>query len=176
MSWGASKPAIYEGEDEVALKLQFAVLCAKDWNGRKTHGYELFKDDVGFGGQPDYGRAMATEKWLEDPFVIREINRLMTEQGGVGALLPSPDEIAKEVLDLGRSASDHKDKLGYFKLYADMQGLIQKGDINIDARSLVQNVIEVPSRITEDQRPAKEFEWVEQQRKLVADARSTRPN
>lgn len=175
MSWAASKPVIFEGEDEVSLKLQFAEMCAKDWDGRKSHGYTLFKDDVGFNGEPDYGRAMASVKWLEDPFVVREINRLMTEQGGVGVLLPSPDELSKEVLDYARSATDHKDKLGYFKFYAELQGLIAK-DGNANVNVLVQNVIEVPSRITEDQRPAKEFEWKEQQRLLIADARSSRPN
>lgn len=170
MSWAGTKPVLFEGEDEVSLKLQFAEMCARDWNGRMTHGYSLFP------GEENYGRAMACSEWLTDPFVVREINRLKTEDGGVGVLLPSKDELAKKILDEADATIDKKDKLGFLKLAADVMGYVTKGDVNIDARSLVQNVIEVPSRITEDQRPAKEFEWVEQQRKLVADARSSRPN
>lgn len=176
MSWAGTKPVLYENDDEVALKLQFAELCARDWNGRMSHGYAIFKNDVGRDGQPDYGRAMACSEWLTDPFVVREINRLKTEDGGVGVLLLSPDEFAKKVLDEADDCTDKKVKLGYLELYAKTQGLIQKEDSGANVNVLVQNVIEVPSRITEDQRPAKEFEWVEQQRKLVADARSTRPN
>jgi hypothetical protein len=170
MSWAGTKPVLFEGEDEVALKLRFAELCAKDWNGRMTHGYTLFP------GADNYGRAMACAEWLTDPFVVREINRLKTEDGGVGVLLLSPDEFAKKVLDEADDCIDKKVKLGYLELYAKTQGLIQKEDSGANVNLLVQNVIEVPSRITEDQRAVKEVEWIEQQRKLVTDARSSRPN
>ena len=84
--------------------------------------------------------------------------------------------LAKKIEDVADSATDPKVKIeGYYKA-ADVLGYIKRGgDVNVQA-NVVQNVIEVPSRATEDELPALEGQWAEQQRKLVADARSSRPN
>lgn len=172
MSWAHEKPAIFAGEDELQLKLQFAEMCARDWSNRHMHGYTLFP------GEQNYGRAMATQAWLNDPIVQAEVNRLRSVEGGVTGILPHDDEFAKELLDEARQCTDKKDRLGFFKLYAECRGLISKGNVTVNNNNdnRVVKVLRVPERVTEDNRESWKTGFKERQMKLVADARANRPN
>lgn len=167
MSWAHEKPTIFSDEDELQLKLEFARLCAEDPSNAHLHGYTLFP------GEANYGRAMAAQRWLDDPTVQREINRLRRDS--VEELIPSPEMLAKKIIDVADAASDSKVKIeGYYKA-ADVLGYIKRGtEVNVNT-AIVQNVIEVPTRATDDELPMLEGQWAEQQRRLVADARASRP-
>jgi len=168
MSWAHQQPVIFSDEDELQLKLQFAHMCAEDPANAALHGYTLFP------GEHNYGRAMAAQKWLNDPFVQREINRL---RNGVELddLLLDKAQYAKEALDRSRTETDAKVRLEYFKHYGDVMGFVDKPGSNVNV-NVIQNVIEVPTRANEEELPVLEGQWAEQQRNLIADARSSRPN
>lgn len=170
MSWAHEKPTIFHDEDELQLKLEFARLCAEDPSNITMHGYTLFP------GEANYGRAMAAQKWIDDPLVQNEIRRLRQDDAEVADLLPGELLYAKEALDRSRSEPDAKVRFDYFKLAGEALGYINKGkDANVQV-NVIQNVIEVPTRARDDELPMLEGQWAEQQRKLVADARSSRPN
>jgi hypothetical protein len=166
MSWAHQQPVIFSDEDELQLKLQFAHMCAEDPANVALHGYTLFP------GEQNYGRAMAAQKWLNDPFVQREITRLTRETPE--NFVPDEMQIAKELIDKARSCGDPKDSLGFYKLFTDV--MKYTGNNNAVQVNVIQNVIEVPTRATDDELPVLEGQWAEQQRNLIADARSSRPN
>lgn len=166
MSWAHQNPVIFSDEDEVQLKLEFAHMCAEDPANVALHGYTLFP------GEHNYGRAMAAQKWINDPFVQREISRLLRDNPN--EFNPGFESFAKEVIDAGRACGDPKDKLGFFKLYSEMMEFTG-GKNNVQV-NVIQNVIEVPTRARDDELPMLEGQWAEQQRQLIADARSSRPN
>lgn len=168
MSWAHEKPTIFSNEDELQLKLEFARMCAEDPAHSHLHGYTLFP------GEANYGRAMAAQRWLDDPVVQREINRLRRDD--IDEILSLRELLAKKIEDVADSATDPKVKIeGYYKA-ADVLGYIKRGtEVNVNT-AVVQNVIEVPTRATDDELPMLEGQWAEQQRRLVADARSNRPN
>lgn len=168
MSWAHEKPVIFSDEDELQLKLEFARMCAEDPSNAKLHGYTLFP------GEHNYGRAMAAQKWLEDPLVQREIARLL--QGNVEELLDEKARFAKRMFDKAESIGDPKVAFSYFELFAKVMDYLPKQGGNNLQLNLTQNVIEVPTRATDDELPVLEGQWAEQQRKLIADARSSRPN
>lgn len=167
MSWAHEKPTIFSDEDELQLKLEFARLCAEDPANIEMHGYTLFPGSI------NYGRAMAAQAWIEDPIVQREISRLRRED--IAPLIPDQLQLAKELIDKARSVGDAKDSLGFYKLFSEVMEYTGKANTNVQV-NLTQNVIEVPTRATDDELPVLEAQWAEQQRKLVADARSSRPN
>lgn len=167
MSWAHEKPVVYHDEDELQLKLDFARLCARDWSNRHMHGYTIFP------GEDNYGRAMAAQAWLSDPIVQNEIGRLRGE--GVDEINPSKAELAKKIIDVADSAGDPKVKIeGYYKA-ADVLGYVQKGSVSVTQNNdnRVVKVLRLPPRVSEEQF---EREFHEQQTKLIADARASRPN
>lgn len=170
MSWTTAQPPIFVGEDERELKLQFAALLVAHSGNANEAAYALFK------GKENYGRAWAAaEHWPSDPIVALEVERLK-EDGDVGEFLPSKEQFAKAMFDRGNQSRDDKVALGYYELFAKVLDYLPRngqGDVNVN---LIQNVIEVPPRAREDELDALEGQWTEQQRKLVADARSSRPN
>lgn len=166
MSWAHQQPVIFSDEDELQLKLQFAHMCAEDPANVALHGYTLFP------GEHNYGRAMAAQKWINDPFVQREISRLVREDPT--PFVPDELALAKELIDKARSVGDPKDSLGFYKLFADVMQYTGTNSNSVQV-NVIQNVIEVPSRANEDELPILEGQWAEQQKQLMADARSSRP-
>lgn len=166
MSWAHQQPVIFSDEDELQLKLQFAHMCAEDPANMALHGYTLFP------GEHNYGRAMAAQKWINDPFVQREINRLVKDDPT--PFVPDELALAKELIDKARSVGDPKDSLGFYKLFADVMQYTGQNSNSVQV-NVIQNVIEVPSRATDDELPILEGQWAEQQKQLMADARSSRP-
>ncbi len=172
MSWATTttaKPVVLAGEDERQLKLAYAALLVANSGDASEAAYALFP------GEHNYGRAWGVaQNWPQDPLVAAEVNRIALA-GELPSFLPSDDQIIKTIWDEGNNATDPKIKLQYRQLMAEVVGLKQTG-VNVNNNTLVQNVIEVPTRATEGELPMLESNWAEQQRQLVADARSTRPN
>ena len=169
MSWNETPPPLFEGEDELQLKLQYATIVARNERERFTAGYKIFP------GPENYGRAIQVQAWYSDPIVQDEITRLRGE--GLGGLKAEDqqDAFAAEVLQRFRQADD-KEAVGLGKLYADVKGWGGKGtNININQDNRVVNVLKVPTR---DVTPADDDDFnrrfYEQQNRLIADAKSTR--
>lgn len=171
MSWAVAKPVIFEGEDELQLMLEFAQLYVRHSRDASAAAYELFP------GEDNYGRAWAAiEKWTHDPIVVREVNRLMRDED-IAVLFPSKDEFAKHLWDRSKQVTDPKVELEYLTKFGEAVGYLQKNGTNVAIQNnVVHNVIEVPQRIKAEDRPDAEARWADQQRKLIADARSSRPS
>lgn len=171
MSWATAvaPPKVFADEDERQLKLEFASLLV-DFSGQASEAaYTLFP------GELNYGRAWSVaEHWPHDPIVAAEVARL-SEDGKVGGYLPTKDEFAKRVWDRSQQVTDPKIELSFLQLFGETMGYVSKGNNQNVNVNVVQNVIEVPTRASEEELPMLEGQWAEQQRRLIADARSSRP-
>jgi hypothetical protein len=171
MSWERQPPPIFEGEDELQLKLQYARLCAENPRGRLTAGYTIFP------GADNYGRALQCQAWFYDPFVQDEIQRLQTDDAG--ELLPTDDELEADLIRTVEGTHDPKDKIAGFRLLFERRGMVSKGGVNVkidNSDRRVVNVLRVPSRIrTDEEREDFNRRFKDNQTKLIADARSNRP-
>ncbi len=165
MSWNAQPPPIFEGEDELQLKLQYAELVARNERERFTAGYKIFK------GPDNYGRALQVSAWYEDPFVQDEIARLRA-----GEVDDPKSELEAELRQRARTADD-RDAIGFYKLIADMAGYVQRGtNINVNQDNRVVNVLRVPTRdVTAEDDADFDKRFYIQQNALIADAKSSRP-
>lgn len=170
MSWTRETPPIFEGEDELQLKLQYAAIVARNPNAKLTAGYQVFP------GAENYGRALQAQAWLSDPIVQEEISRLVEGAEAV-ELLPDPSAVKLEVLQAARSATDPKAKEGLYKLYLDSVGALPKGAANVQINdNRVVNVLRVPTRdVTPEDDEDFDRRFYVQQNALIADAKSNRP-
>jgi hypothetical protein len=164
MAW-QNPPPIYDGEDERALKLDFARRWALNPSRVLSIGYEVFP------GQDNYGRAMQAQVWRHDPTVIAEYERLT----GGEEVIPGEEEpkprILRELRQLRLETGDRKVQLDSLKLKAEIEGLTGKGgnvNVNVDNRS-VRNVLLVPHYENLDDFAAK---LKTQQTHLLANAKS----
>lgn len=170
MAWERQPPPIFEGEDELQLKLQYARLCAENPRGRLTAGYSIFP------GADNYGRALQCQAWFYDPFVQDEIQRLQNDDAG--EMLPSDDALEADLIRTVEGALDTKDKIAGFRLLFERRNMVSKGgtNVNINQDNRVVNVLRVPSRIrTDEEREDFNRRFKENQINLIADARSSRP-
>jgi hypothetical protein len=173
MSWNTTPPAIFDDEDELQLKLQYAAMVARNERERFTAGYKLFP------GEANYGRALQVQAWYFDPIVQDEIGRLRS--GDDEDDKPSIDCVKAEVLQQARAATDPKDKAQLYKLYLESEGAIQKGNgggnVNLQFNdNRVVKVLRVPARdVTPEDDADFDERFYAQQTKLIADARSERP-
>lgn len=168
MSWALQAPPLNEGEDEYELKLRYAAIIAANPNNYMNAGYKLFP------GIENAGRAMQCRAWLSDPIVQTEIERL-GESGEVESVLPSKEQVAKEILDTARATNVTKDRLDGFKLFGEFMGHISKGPAIVNDNRVV-NVLRVPTRdVTPEDDADFDTKFHAQQTRLIADARSNRP-
>jgi hypothetical protein len=167
MSWNREPPPIFEHEDELQLKLEYARIVARNPNARLTAGYQVFP------GEDNYGRAMQAQAWLSDPIVQEEISRLR-DSGEAESLLPEVSSVKLEILQRARGAIDDKDAAALYKLYLESEGEIQKGPAIINDNRTV-NVLRVPARDTTPE-DDEDFDrrFYLQQNALIADAKSKR--
>jgi len=171
MTWAQPNPIVSNGfsfredEDEYDLKMQFANIVAGNPSQAMMAGYVLFK------GPHNYGRAMQAQAWLTDPIVQAEIARLVGSDD-VSLLLPSDDEIQKELWNTVLAATDPKVKITGIDLMSKIRGM-QKDGGSRGGNVYVQNVIQTPRRVqgeAEEALFALQFE--QQQMKLVENARA----
>jgi hypothetical protein len=169
MSWNREPPVIFEWEDELQLKLQYAGIVARNPNAKLTAGYQVFP------GEENYGRAMQAQAWLSDPIVQEEISRLR-DTGEAESLLPEVSSVKLEILHRARGASDDKDAAALYKLYLDSEGVLQKSAMNVNIDNRTVNVLRVPARDTTPEDDA-DFDrrFYLQQTRLIADAKSAKP-
>ena|ERR1700761_392784 len=112
MSWSVSSPPpIFEGEDELQLKLQYARLIAGHPEKVETAGYIVFP------GDHNYGRAMQARAWRSDPIVIAEMERLGRGEGA-SEVLPSKAEFMAHLWNKGTSGLDDRVNYKFLELLA----------------------------------------------------------
>lgn len=131
MSWDiSSPPPIFDGEDELKLKLQYARLIAGHPEKVETAGYVVFP------GDHNYGRAMQARAWRSDPIVIAEMERVCSGVGAVDAL-PTEAEVKAYLWNMvTNSAIADKDRLKAAELLTKTMGMIKQlessdGQLNI---------------------------------------------
>ena len=102
---------IFDGEDELALKMAFAHHWARNPHRHGRIGYDIFVDDW---------RALpASVHWPSDPIVLDEYTKL-------SRIVPEKEEFAREVLNFARDIRDPRERTNAFKLFADICGFTAK--------------------------------------------------
>jgi hypothetical protein len=172
MSWAqpsetADTPVVFEWEDEVDLKLQYARAvydCGADW---RMAGYRVFQ------GTHNIGRGMQAANWINDPIVVIELSRLRNDGEAEEAMPITRAGLAKRVLDRANAEDKTKDAVAAYELVAKLLDYMPKATQNLHVGdNIVQNVLRVPERAVDKESFADRFRA--SQTKLVADARSAR--
>jgi hypothetical protein len=70
----------------------------------------------------------ASQKWPIDLYVLQVQADLLADKGE-DEYLPSKAELARRIWSVGTGATDNKDKLAAFKLYAEVRSFIVKAEI-----------------------------------------------
>lgn len=79
---------------------------------------------------------------LSDKIYLQETERLKSE--GNSSKILSKEAICEKILNLAESALvDSKDRIGAYKLYADMNGMIEKPQMNMQINTHVNNKVMV---------------------------------
>lgn len=116
-------PTILEGEDELALRDEFAKLVAKYPNQDPFEiGEYVFRDlkDPGLRGQ------QAAMFWIKDIEVKELISNYRSGQSGSEAI-PSKDQAALLAWSLASDpAADKKDRIAALNLFGQLNGMIVK--------------------------------------------------
>jgi hypothetical protein len=116
-------PTILEGEDELALRDEFAKLVAKYPNQDPFEiGEYVFRNlkDPGLRGQ------QAAMFWLKDVEVKELISKYRTGQAG-GEAIPTKDQAAMLAWSLANDpAADKKDRIAALNLFGQLNGMIVK--------------------------------------------------
>lgn len=170
MSWHTTGPPILEGEDERELKLAFARYCFDNPGLEREAGYHVFP------GRDNFGRALQAQAWIHDPFVRAELNALRGDADEVDDRRPSKSQISGAAWDMANNpAADHKDRIAALRLCAEVEGAIVKGPAIVNDNRTI-NVLRVPTRdVTPEDDADFDRKFKAQQTRLVADARSVRP-
>lgn len=170
MSWGNSAPPpIFEHEDELALKLEWARLTRGDEKLFRSAGYQVFE------GPEDYGRAMQAYNWRHDPIVHAEWQRLAEapELEQVNEKLTIVEKMAIDIINSPTASNADKIKAG--TLLAEMNGAIKQNgtNINIANDNSTNNTIVVPSLpATEEELEVSKLRTEKRQARLMEHARS----
>lgn len=158
---------LFEGEDEAALKAEFARLWAKYPNSTPAEiGYQVFADLFepmrGYQAGAVWSRELAVQE-MRDEYALTGGDPSMID-------LPSKEEAAKEVVALARTARDPKDRLAAYRLYGEITGIIEKPGVTVNNNVQVNRVMKVAIHGTE-------AEWEQklqaQQSALMANATSS---
>lgn len=165
MSWNRTPPVIYEHEDEIALKLEFARRWAKAPSQYLSIGYSLFSEPG------DEGRAIQAQAWRHDPFVIAEFERLRDKSDDEEA--SEKEKFLTKLSTFASEITDPKVKLDALKLEAEVLGLTGKGaqvSVNVD-NSTTKTVLFVPQAESVDDFKER---FRKQQTNLIANARTVK--
>lgn len=146
--------------DENALKDTYAELLLK--TPQDTYGVAI--KVVG----NDIARALKiSAEWPIDIYVLNKQAELLAAFGPE-AFLPTKAEVARRIYTVGENATDPKDKLAAFKLYAEVRGFIQKAD-NVNNIQVNNNRVMVLRDFGNDDQW--ETKAVKQQNKLIEHSR-----
>lgn len=78
-------------------------------------------------GQDTMGAMVASQQWPYDMVVLQRQAELL-ETFGPDEYLPAKHEVARRIWDIGQAATDTKDRLAAFKLYADLRGFMPRSE------------------------------------------------
>ena len=106
--------------DETLLKDKFAEALLRSPNDAFGVACQIFGSDT--------MRALeVSTSWPLDFYVLQKQADLIEAQGDE-AFLPTKAELARRIFTVGDTATDPKDKLSAYKLYAEVRGFIVKAD------------------------------------------------
>lgn len=163
-------PEIYEWEDELQLKLQFAKITAGRPEMYFSAGYEVFT------GPENYGRAMACVAWLHDPIVRREWERRL---GAQTEDVDDKEQSVRERLAIARDPNvPIEARLKAYDQIDDVNGwkTSKTGNTN-NTVVLINPILRVPTRdVTPEDDEDFNVRFKANQMKLVNNAKSSRPN
>ena len=152
--------------NEAQEKIEFAKLLLQEREPFKA-ALRLFPNNTN-------RAAFVARNWIYDKSVIAEQQRLKSSEDEMSELisLPTKTEVALEVLERARSCRSPEDSHRFYKLFADMNGMIEKPSTvvnNTNNNNPVVKVIEVPHFGTNEQWEA---ETERQQTELLRVSRS----
>lgn len=165
---------LFDGEDEAELKARFAELWARYPNQSVYEiGLAVFRDMP----EPHRG-SQAGHVWSKDLEVLQLRDELSLVGGLDDADLPTKEQVGRELIAMARTARDPKVRLDAYSKYCEVAGYVTKGGpvVNLNDNRVV-NVLKVPMRdATAEDDADFDRRFKEQQTRLVADVRSSRPN
>ena len=124
----ANKP---EFDNEVEEKAAFAEALLFDPNNPYKVAQSIYPENI--------GKCMwVTNFWLRDNFVI-EVQKKLLEEHGEEHFLPTKVDTAREIWERAVNSYDDDQFVKLMRLYADVRGFIEKGQINIDNRTQMIN-------------------------------------
>ncbi len=168
---------LFEGEDEDALKREFARLWAKYPHRHANEiGQEIFKGAI----EPLRG-LQAGAVWSRELSVLELRDAFLRDGDGDEDLIETEvEQVLAEVLTKARSTVDPKDAATLYKLWLEGKGAIGKGvtiNNNNDNRTQTVNVLKVPAQPkTDEERELLEMRFKAHQTKLVANVRTQPAN
>ena len=124
-----------------------------------------FKAACAVVGSQDMGRALQiSHEWAKDPYVIDKQAELL-EQFGAKHFLPSKEDFARKVLELGDTARATEDRLKAYRLFGEIMGYIEKPTTNINNNVMTANKVMIVREQASNE--AWEAKLFEQQRNLA---------
>lgn len=156
----AAAPVVI-GADELALKHEFAEALLKLPN-------DPFRAACGVFGNDTVKALEVANRWPFDLVVLQRQAELL-DKFGPEEFLPTKTDVARRIWNCGEAATDTKDKLAAYRLYAELRGFVPKGDaagVNVTVNN--NRVMVVPAFGTDDQW---ETNAARQQSKLIEHSR-----
>lgn len=120
----------------------------------------------------DTGEALRVAQEWDDSDEIQQLREDIEAEHGEGAVLPSRESVALEVLQHARRTDNEDYKTRAYKLYCDMMGYIEKPAQTVvdNSTKTINHVMRVPLATTMDDFKAMS---AGQQTKLLEDAKNT---
>ena len=115
-----SPPAAPDPKAEQDRKARFAEALLRNPNNAYAAACSVF-------GMDTATALRVSSEWPYDLFVLQRQAELL-EQFGPDEYLPTKAVVARRIYETGETATDVKDKLAAFKLYAELRGFVPKGD------------------------------------------------
>jgi hypothetical protein len=156
--------------------------CANDEIKKKLFGVELAKGHqspfaaaiIVFGRDTNTALWVANN-WLADPTVLAARDLYLKTLAAEASLLDK-DQLAARLLAAaeekfpnGISAVDPKDKVAYYKLYAELRGFINnKIDINASTNNFTHNEMKI-TLVEPDQKPDNQIKTIEHHEPILDD-------
>lgn len=118
--WLIPAPAPPDPKAEQERKARFAEALLRTPNNAYAAACVVFGTDTA-------NALRVSSEWPFDLYVLQRQAELLDEFGA-DEFLPTKAVVARNIYETGERATDPKDKLAAFKLYAEVRGFMPKGD------------------------------------------------
>lgn len=128
--WASPTPLPATREDEQDLKERFAEALLRSPTDPFRAALAIFGNDT-------VSALKASNSWPSDLVVLQRQADLL-EEYGPDEYLPTKAHVARRIYEVGDAATDPKDRLAAFKLYADIRGFMPKAE-NVNNTNITLN-------------------------------------